>query len=298
MQKKQYTYGIWASQVSGNRGEQVYEVAADGNWRRPVASFRRGRASMTVNYRNNDEGFVVSMSEEQSFSISNKQQTNDKSVYHVKAADATEIGLGYMFGWFANDNEDELIAFNLVRKEQDLIMLYTRENEPALTPLDFFTITVSIVGLLPNDWMPALEPERPRTVAIRNKKDPNFCLDNPWGSTGPTYPNHVWECNGSPPQKWTFFAGQLKNANGLCLDVYDNKIEAGTSVGTYHCDQRKLNQDWTYSSEDQTLRTQADLFNLCLDVQGGSIEYGASLVISKCDDDSLSQKWDLVEGQY
>lgn len=51
-------------------------------------------------------------------------------------------------------------------------------------------------------------------------------------------------CRGVKTQTWTYSnAGQIKNGNGLCVDVYRNQKTAGTPVITYRCN-GTVNQRW------------------------------------------------------
>lgn len=51
-------------------------------------------------------------------------------------------------------------------------------------------------------------------------------------------------CRGVKTQTWTYTnTGQIKNGNGLCVDVYRNQKTAGTPVITYRCNET-VNQRW------------------------------------------------------
>ena len=64
-------------------------------------------------------------------------------------------------------------------------------------------------------------------------------------------------CRGVATQTWTYNnAGQIKNGNGLCVDVYRNEKRAGTPVITYRCNQT-VNQRWARYDPPQAQTTTA-----------------------------------------
>ena len=100
------------------------------------------------------------------------------------------------------------------------------------------------------------------------------CLDMNGPATGPGQFAYLYECNGTPAQKWEVRGdGSVVSArNGQCLDGTEG--QSGSRVSTHPC-HGGANQKWTMPTEPVRTGRVVGISDLCLDVQGGNTEQHA-----------------------
>ncbi len=107
------------------------------------------------------------------------------------------------------------------------------------------------------------------------------CLDMNGPQTGPGQFAHLFECNGTPAQKWEVRGdGSIVSVrNGHCLDGTDG--QAGSRVSTHPCHSGD-NQKWTMPTEPVKTGRVVGVSDLCLDVSGASYENRTNFILWSC----------------
>lgn len=116
----------------------------------------------------------------------------------------------------------------------------------------------------------------------------NKCVDVPGANGVDGQYLHLWHCNGTNAQDWTFPGDGTIRAFGLCMDVAWGSVDNGAVVQLAHCSGNPA-QQWVLTSADELVNPQA---NKCLDVQDGNSADGARLQTYQCHG-GANQKWRL-----
>ena len=123
---------------------------------------------------------------------------------------------------------------------------------------------------------------------IRNRDNPNKCLDV-WSTSA--YPGanvKMANCHGRANQTWRMTeSGELRTEldDGYCLDVSGGRSSWGTNVQIWPCNGTDA-QTWNMVRLPWA-QVKSDLGNLCLDVQGDGTS--KNLQVWSCHDDSSTQ---------
>ena len=95
----------------------------------------------------------------------------------------------------------------------------------------------------------------------------------------------VWDCNGTPAQKWWRPSStdlRLQTSNNLCMDAFGN-AGSGGAVVLSTCNANLQSQKWVY--DGRNLRPKYNTA-FCLNIAGGSSFNGAKLIVSSCNNGS------------
>jgi hypothetical protein len=113
------------------------------------------------------------------------------------------------------------------------------------------------------------------------------CINAPSGPTNGV-PAQIWDCNGSPGQKWSFPADGTVRALGECLTVAGGTTGNGTPVGLASC----TGSPWQRFLLKDTHDLVSLLADKCVDVTNGGTANGTSLQLWDCNG-GVNQKWHL-----
>ncbi|MET7745916.1 ricin-type beta-trefoil lectin domain protein [Streptomyces sp. NPDC005385] len=112
------------------------------------------------------------------------------------------------------------------------------------------------------------------------------CLDDYQASATAGATVDIWDCNGSPAQKWTV-GNSAVTVNGLCLDVEGAATANGSTVELWTCNGGG-NQQW--APTNGTLVNTAS--GRCLDIPASNTANGTKLNIWDCNG-GANQRWNL-----
>ena len=115
------------------------------------------------------------------------------------------------------------------------------------------------------------------------------CIDVPLSNFASGIRVQIYDCNGTPAQKWwrpTAVDLRLQTSNNLCMDAAGN-AGAGGQVILSACDAGLDSQKWIY--DGRSLRPNYNT-GLCLTIQGGISINHAKLIVMNCDTSS-SKAW-------
>jgi cytochrome c len=112
------------------------------------------------------------------------------------------------------------------------------------------------------------------------------CADVRDGVTADGTPIVLFECHGSPSQRWFIGRGQIAENFGSCLDVQGSKGVEGAAVILVTCNGR-ASQQWRVV-DGQII----GLEGKCLDSQGGGGTDLRPLILSECRP-TPSQRWTI-----
>jgi hypothetical protein len=112
------------------------------------------------------------------------------------------------------------------------------------------------------------------------------CADVRDGVTADGTPIVLFQCHGSPSQRWFVGRGQIAENFGSCLDVQGSAGVAGAAVILVTCNGR-ASQQWRVV-DGQIIGLQGK----CLDSQGGGATDVTPLVLSECRR-TPSQRWTI-----
>ena len=110
------------------------------------------------------------------------------------------------------------------------------------------------------------------------------CVDVQDGMTADGTPIVLFQCHGSPNQRWFIGHGQISESFGSCLDVQGSAAVDGASIILVTCNGR-ASQQWRVV-DGQIV----GLGNKCLDSKDGRAADGTALVLSACSP-AISQRW-------
>ena len=113
----------------------------------------------------------------------------------------------------------------------------------------------------------------------------NKCIDVPWSSFVDGAQLHMWTCNGSAAQRWTFVDGTVR-AGGKCMDVAWASTANGAAIQLANCS-GNLAQRFVLSPTGDLVSV---LANKCVDIKNWNSANGARLQIWDCAGTS-NQKW-------
>ncbi len=113
------------------------------------------------------------------------------------------------------------------------------------------------------------------------------CLDVQGGSTQPSTPTQLYDCNATNAQRWLFNGTTLKVFGSMCLDILGGALRSGTRVQSYGCNGTTA-QKWQVRA-DRTIRPAAAA-SLCLSAVGGGTANGTRIEILTCNG-STAQQW-------
>lgn len=122
-----------------------------------------------------------------------------------------------------------------------------------------------------------------RIIGLANK-----CVDVPGANGADGQYLHLWHCNGTNAQDWTFPGDGTIRAFGLCMDVAWGSRENGAVVQLAHCSGNPA-QQWVLTGANDLVNPQA---NKCLDVKDWNSADGARLQTYECHG-GANQKWRL-----
>ncbi|WTQ65314.1 family 16 glycosylhydrolase [Streptomyces sp. NBC_00161] len=114
------------------------------------------------------------------------------------------------------------------------------------------------------------------------------CVDVAGANPANGTPVQLYDCNGTPAQRWTIAADGTLRALGKCLDVTGGATADGTPVQLYDCNGTPA-QRWALPAARDIVNPQADK---CLDVTGGNAANATRLQIWTCGG-APHQKWNL-----
>jgi hypothetical protein len=120
-----------------------------------------------------------------------------------------------------------------------------------------------------------------RPTEFRSGLNDGRCLDVTGGSSSSGTFTQLWDCNGTPAQKWYRTAQQeLRSALAphLCLDVSLGDATPGTRVQIWECNGTPA-QKWTFLGAQVKSALGS---NLCLDVFNGDPSLGTRVQIWEC----------------
>jgi Ricin-type beta-trefoil lectin domain len=112
------------------------------------------------------------------------------------------------------------------------------------------------------------------------------CMDVLDGMTADGTPIDLFQCHGSPNQRWFIGRGQISENFGSCLDVQGSAGVDGAAIILVTCNGRP-SQQWRVI-EGQIV----GLGNKCLDSKDGGAADLTPLVLSECRP-TLSQRWTI-----
>ncbi len=112
------------------------------------------------------------------------------------------------------------------------------------------------------------------------------CMDVLYGMTADGTPIDLFQCHGSPSQRWFIGRGQISENFGSCLDVQGSAGVDGAPIVLVTCNGRP-SQQWRVI-EGQIV----GLGNKCLDSKDGGGADLTPLVLSECRP-ILSQRWTI-----
>lgn len=120
-----------------------------------------------------------------------------------------------------------------------------------------------------------------------------LCLDVNRAGTANGTKVQLWECNGTPAQRWTLERDGEVKALGRCLDVNRAGTADGTRVQLWRCNGTKA-QQWVKTEENSRgflLRNPNS--DKCLAPQSVGDGAGSGMVIRRCDPRDTAQRWEL-----
>ncbi|MFJ8687806.1 ricin-type beta-trefoil lectin domain protein [Micromonospora wenchangensis] len=112
------------------------------------------------------------------------------------------------------------------------------------------------------------------------------CIDVPSSNGVDGQYLHLWTCNGTAAQRWTFAGDGTVRAFGLCMDVAWGSTANGAVVQLARCSGNPA-QQFVLSGAGDLVNPQA---NKCVDVLGANSADGTRLVIWECTG-GANQKW-------
>lgn len=112
------------------------------------------------------------------------------------------------------------------------------------------------------------------------------CVDVDAANTANRTAVQLYECNGTPAQRWTWAGDGSVRALGKCLDVAAGSTANGARVQLYECNGTGA-QRWTLTSAGDIVNPQADK---CLDATGASLANRTPLQLWTCSG-GANQKW-------
>jgi len=132
----------------------------------------------------------------------------------------------------------------------------------------------------------ATAPAAPAPVRLTVSGPGSRCMDVDHGSTTPGTTIQLWDCNGSPPQRWTHPADGTFRAIGMCADVPYGWIQAGVRLRTDVCSTTDPAQKWQVWA-DGTIRSKKNT-TICLSAPGKN--RGEPVTLATCNG-SATQKF-------
>jgi hypothetical protein len=112
------------------------------------------------------------------------------------------------------------------------------------------------------------------------------CVDVRDGVTADGTPIVLFQCHGSPNQRWFIGRGEIAESFGSCLDVLGSAGVAGAAIILVTCNGRP-SQQWRVV-DGQII----GLGNKCLDSKDGGAADLAPLILSECGP-APSQRWTI-----
>ncbi|WP_030418989.1 glycoside hydrolase family 16 protein [Streptomyces sp. NRRL F-5065] len=112
------------------------------------------------------------------------------------------------------------------------------------------------------------------------------CVDVAAANSANGTPVQLYDCNGTPAQRWTVGPDGTIRALGKCLDVASGGTADGTPVQLWDCNGSAA-QRWVVTGARDIVNPQADK---CLDVSGNDPANGTRLQIWTCTG-GANQKW-------
>lgn len=115
------------------------------------------------------------------------------------------------------------------------------------------------------------------------------CLDNASNVKAQGNKIQLWDCNGTPAQKWRYTSNKtLLNPNGFCLDVQSAGKTPKTLVQLWDCNGTPA-QTWVIKSNGSLVNPNS---GLCLDDKYAATANGTQIWIWPCNG-TPAQKWNL-----
>lgn len=114
------------------------------------------------------------------------------------------------------------------------------------------------------------------------------CVDVPAGRFVDGQRIHVWSCDGSANQDWTFVDGTVRTSQDMCLDVAWGSTANGAAIQIATCSGNAA-QQFVLSDAGDLVNPQA---NKCVDIADWNPADGAVLQLWECAG-TANQKWSL-----
>ncbi|GMK53992.1 hypothetical protein CspeluHIS016_0105780 [Cutaneotrichosporon spelunceum] len=133
-------------------------------------------------------------------------------------------------------------------------------------------------------------PQAPGTD-IHPNADTQKCLDVQGANFANGTPVQIYDCNGTPAQKWTLQRGSGKvklaaNGTDFCLDAGTNPAN-GVGMKIWQCVDVPQ-QNWYYTGDNRIALTDQ---GFCLDMTDGNKSNGQRVQIWQCGTGNTNQVW-------
>ncbi|TDD26779.1 DUF1929 domain-containing protein [Kribbella turkmenica] len=112
----------------------------------------------------------------------------------------------------------------------------------------------------------ATAPPAPAPIRLTISGPGDRCLDIDHSSTVPGTKIQLWDCNGTPAQRWTRPADGTLRALGVCADVPGGTLKVGAPLRTDSCSSNDPAQKWTIGTDGRI--KSATKPKLCLSAPG------------------------------
>jgi len=147
-----------------------------------------------------------------------------------------------------------------------------------------FTITFCPGGSFPS--APVIGKE------LNPNGNPNKCMDVQGGVFANGTPVQIYDCNGTPAQKWILNRGSTKvklAAANFCLDV-GTSPQSGVGMKIWQCYDDLPAQHWSYNTDNRLVVWR---LGQCLDLTDGNLDNWNRLQIWQCTPNNQNQVWTM-----
>jgi alpha-N-acetylglucosaminidase len=157
--------------------------------------------------------------------------------------------------------------------------------EAIRTPLlvGFWLTTIAAAGCAATIVVP---PDPTPVLGAELLSNAGGCVDVLDGQTADGTPIDLFQCHGSPNQRWFIGRGQISENFGSCLDVQGGAGVDGAPIILVTCNGRP-SQQWRVI-DGQIV----GLGNMCLDSKDGGTAEPTSVILSVCRP-TPSQRWTI-----
>ncbi|RDB27192.1 Endo-1,4-beta-xylanase A [Hypsizygus marmoreus] len=166
-------------------------------------------------------------------------------------------------------------------------------STPPAVPLYACPATIDkgyLIEFCPNGAFPVEPPPPVKTVVLHPNGNTKKCVDVRGAAFANGTPVQIYDCNGTPAQKWVINRANTKvklaNTN-FCLDAGSNPANAvGMKIWT--CYDNLPAQAWYYTDDNRIAVTGR---GLCLDLTNGVLTNSNRLQTWWCTDNNKNQVW-------